>query len=137
MDLRLDGSFVRRIDPGELCNLTASYPAIQSLRIPLLTGLKGSIHKDLQIRAAYRPHFLAGAAIRSDNGDQHDRALLRPGFCQSTDPPDILFPVRLREPEGGMHLLADLISVEEYRRYAKRSQALLYGLRNGGLAGAA
>jgi len=130
VDLRLDGSFVRCIDPSELRNLSPSYPAIQPLRISLLAGSQWSIHKDLQIRAAYLPHLLARGAVRSDDGDQHHRPLLRPGLCQSSDSADILFPIGLREPEGGMQLLAYLIPIEKHRRHAKRRQRLLYSLRD-------
>src|SRR5713226_617420 len=136
LDVRPEGRFVRRGNPGEFLDLVGAGFRVQAFGVALLADFDRRVHIDFDefARRYHRAHQVAVRAVgRNERGDDDD-ARVGEQFGQFADATDVFLAVFGRETEVGTKAVPNVVAVEHISVPAQIEQFALQLDGNGGLA---
>src|SRR5690606_8702915 len=128
--IRSDGALIDGVDAGEVADLAAARLCVESLRIPVLADLKGSIDEDLQEGTTGEALAHHGPVGREGGYEtaQHDQAGIDHELGDFRDATQVFDAVAFGEAEVAIEPQADIVAVEQDRQLAPRMQPALDGV---------
>src|SRR5262249_14344689 len=134
---RVERRLVGIVDPGELLELAAPSPGVESLRVALLAHLERRVDERLDERrlADHLAHELARGPIRT-HGGAHGYAAVADDLCgYEPDPQDVGVPVLSAEPKALREVGPDDVAIEHGDPAASLHQQHDEYVRDRGLPG--